>query len=132
MVTKRKLVSDVFHTASPDAPLWEFKHGNGNFKRGDLASLREIKRRASRHTLINRESFSSPQKPNGSAPTTPAEPMQDAGETRLLNLEHSLYDLHARLLKMEESNTALSAKYLSMNDSLMKCHQVIHVAFGKR
>jgi hypothetical protein len=51
-------VSDVFHTGSPDTALWEFKHGAGSFKRGDLVGLREIKRRASRHALIHRESFS--------------------------------------------------------------------------
>jgi RNA recognition motif-containing protein len=29
-------VGDIFPTGSLDSPLWEFKHGNGRFKRGDL------------------------------------------------------------------------------------------------
>ncbi len=118
------IVSDVFHTGSPESTLWEFKHGNGNFKRGDLAGLREIKRRASRHALIHRDSFSTPHKPSVSQPSTPAEPVLDSGEARLQSLEHSLYDLHARLMRTEESNTALSAKCQALNESLIKCCQV--------
>lgn len=116
-------VSDVFHSGS-ESTLWEFKHGNGNFKRGDLAGLREIKRRASRHALIHRDSFSAPNhhKPSMSQPNTPAEPV-DVGEARLTNLEHSLYDMHARLVRTEESNSALSAKCQALSDSLAKCHQ---------
>ncbi|KAL9076083.1 MAG: hypothetical protein Q9161_001130 [Pseudevernia consocians] len=116
-------VSDVFHTGSPESTLWEFKHGNGNFKRGDLAGLREIKRRASRHALIHRDSFSSPHKPSVSQPGTPAEPVVDPAELRLQNLEHSIFDLHARLSRTEESNTSLSAKCHVLNESLVKCHQ---------
>ena len=119
-------VSDVFHTGTPESTLWEFKHGNGNFKRGDLAGLREIKRRASRHALIHRDSFSSPHKPSVSQPGTPAEPVVDPAELRLQGLEHSVFDLHARLSRTEESNTALSAKCHFLNDSLVKCHQVSH------
>ena len=48
----------------------------------------------------------------------------DPGEARLQALEHSLYDMHARLMRTEESNTALSSKCQAMNDSLVKCHQV--------
>lgn len=117
-------MSDVFHTGSPESTLWEFKHGNGNFKRGDLAGLREIKRRASRHALIHRDSFSSPHKPSISQPGTPAEPVVDPAELRLQALEHSVFDLHARLSRTEESNTALSAKCHVLNESLVKCHQV--------
>lgn len=68
-------VSDVFHTGSPDSPLWEFKHGGGNFNRGDLIGLREIKRRASRHTLIHRDSFSTPSaRASFQQPSLPAAP----------------------------------------------------------
>ena len=119
-----RIVSDVFHTGSPESTLWEFKHGNGNFKRGDLAGLREIKRRASRHALIHRDSFSSPHKSSVSQPGTPAEPVVDPAELRLQSLEHSVFDLHARLSRTEESNTALSAKCHVLNESLVKCHQV--------
>lgn len=116
-------VSDVFHTGSPESTLWEFKHGNGNFKRGDLAGLREIKRRASRHALIHRDSFSSPHKPSVSQPGTPAESIPDVADVRLASLQQSLYDLHARLMRTEESNTALSEKCKVLNESLVKCHQ---------
>lgn len=67
--------------------------------------LREIKRRASRHALVHRESNYS--KPNSSQPGTPAEPppvpTEGAAEARLANLEHSLYDLGGRLQRSEES-----------------------------
>ncbi|KAL8680697.1 MAG: hypothetical protein Q9186_003138 [Xanthomendoza sp. 1 TL-2023] len=120
-------VSDVFHTGSPDSALWEFKHGNGNFRRGDLAGLREIKRRASRHALIHRDSFSATHKPSVSQPGTPAEPVPElSSEARIANLEHSLYELHTRLVRTEESNTALSSKCQVLNDGVTKCHQWSH------
>ena len=117
-------VSDVFHTGSPDSTLWEFKHGNGSFKRGDLAGLREIKRRASRHTLMQRESYNTPShhKPSVSHPGTPAEPLLDP-EARLLQLEQNMYEISSRLLRTEENNTALSAKCHTLNESLVKAHQ---------
>ncbi|KAJ9299290.1 hypothetical protein DTO271G3_2912 [Paecilomyces variotii] len=118
-------VSDVFHTGSPDSALWEFKHGNGNFKRGDLVGLREIKRRASRHALIHRDSFSN-HKPGVPQQGAPAEPIHDATEQRFLNLEHSLYDMHSRLTRAEESNAALSSRCQTMTDSLVKCCQWTH------
>lgn len=116
-------MSDVFHTGSPDSALWEFKHGNGNFKRGDLVGLREIKRRASRHALIHRDSFTG-HKAAVSQPGTPAEPVPDAGEARLLNLEHNLFDMHGRLARAEEGNAALNAKCQSMAEGLTKCYHV--------
>ncbi|KAF3387138.1 Transcription factor SFL1 [Penicillium rolfsii] len=118
-------VSDVFHTGSPDSALWEFKHGNGNFKRGDLIGLREIKRRASRHALIHRDSFPG-HKAAASQPGTPAEPVPDATEARLMNLEYSLHDMHARLTRAEEGNVALSSKCQSMAEGLAKCYQWTH------
>ncbi|KAJ5032938.1 uncharacterized protein L3040_009527 [Drepanopeziza brunnea f. sp. 'multigermtubi'] len=99
-------VSDVFHTGSPESPLWEFKHGNGSFRRGDLVGLREIKRRASRHALVNRDTYSAPKQPPPSQPGTPAEPMHamhESTESRLTNLEHTLYEVHARLQRSEDS-----------------------------
>ncbi|KAK1141408.1 Flocculation suppression protein [Aspergillus melleus] len=118
-------VSDVFHTGSPDSALWEFKHGNGNFKRGDLNGLREIKRRASRHALIHRDSFPG-HKTAVSQPGTPAEPVPDATEARLMNLEHSLYDMHNRLSRAEEGNVTLNARYQSMAESLARCYHWTH------
>ncbi|KAI9660975.1 MAG: hypothetical protein M1821_009302 [Bathelium mastoideum] len=119
-------VSDVFHTGSPDSPLWEFKHGNGSFRRGDLIGLREIKRRASRHALIHRESFSnagSQKQLSVSQPPTPAEPMPDPIETRLGMLEHNFYDMHSRLARAEELNAYLSSKCQMFSDFLLRCHQ---------
>ncbi|KAJ5580092.1 uncharacterized protein N7459_006077 [Penicillium hispanicum] len=118
-------VSDVFHTGSPDSALWEFKHGNGNFKRGDLVGLREIKRRASRHALIHRDSFPG-HKAATSQPGTPAEPVPDATEARLMNLEHSLYDMHNRMIRAEEGNVALNSRCQNLTEGLAKCYHWTH------
>jgi len=117
-------VSDVFHTGSPETPLWEFKHGNGNFKKGDLVGLKEIKRRASRHALIHRDSFPPNHKPSVSQPGTPAEPIPEHGDARLANLEHSLYDVHSRLARSEESYALISSRCQALAEGLSKCHQV--------
>jgi hypothetical protein len=117
-------VSDVFHTGSPDSPLWEFKHGNGNFKRGDLVGLREIKRRASRHALIHRDSFSAPKLPTIPPAGPPVEQMPDPVESRLNALEHNLYDMHARMQRSEDSCAYLNQKTLVLMEGMMRCHQV--------
>lgn len=117
-------VSDVFHTGSPDSPLWEFKHGNGNFKRGDLVGLREIKRRASRHALIHRDSFSAPKLPAGPPAGPLVESMPDPVESRLNNLEHSLYDMHSRVQRSEDACAYLTQKTLLYTEGMMRCHQV--------
>lgn len=50
---------------------WEFKHGAGSFKRGDVESLRAIKRRTSRPSAIHRDNISL--KPVAlSVPSTPS------------------------------------------------------------
>ncbi|KAM5432674.1 Flocculation suppression protein [Microsporum canis] len=115
-------VSDVFHTGSPDSPMWEFRHGNGSFRKGDVAGLRDIKRRASRHALIHRDSFST-HKPNPSQPGTPAETAMDGQDPRMASLEQSLYDMHNRLSRMEDHNALLSSHYHVLADGLAKCHQ---------
>jgi hypothetical protein len=117
-------VSDVFHTGSPESALWEFKHGNGSFKKGDLMGLREIKRRASRHTLIHRESFSNA-KPGVSQPGTPAEVMPDPDQ-RMAALEQTLYDMHNRLQRTEESYSLLSTRCQALTEGLVRCHQWSH------
>ncbi|EON65377.1 hypothetical protein W97_04615 [Coniosporium apollinis CBS 100218] len=120
-------VSDVFHTGAPDSPLWEFKHGNGNFKRGDLVGLREIKRRASRHALIHRDSF--PAGPKVAAPPmpgTPVEPMPDPVEARLSMLEHNLYDMHNRVARSEDAHAYVTSKCQMLTDGLLRCHQWSH------
>ncbi|EHK45439.1 hypothetical protein TRIATDRAFT_174226, partial [Trichoderma atroviride IMI 206040] len=110
---------DVFHTGSPETTLWEFKHGNGNFKRGDLVGLREIKRRASRHALVNRENNFP--KASTSQPGTPVEPVQvpaDSIEARLANLEHSLYDTASRLQRSEEAAHYMHVKNQAVMETL--------------
>ncbi|KAI1201465.1 HSF-type DNA-binding-domain-containing protein [Nemania serpens] len=114
-------VSDVFHTGNPETALWEFKHGGGNFKRGDLVGLREIKRRASRHALVHREY--SNQKPTPSQPGTPAEPMpviHDGSDPRLASVENSLYDITARLQRSEETSQYMHVKQQLMVDTINK------------
>ncbi|KAI8944332.1 HSF-type DNA-binding-domain-containing protein [Xylaria longipes] len=111
-------VSDVFHTGSPETALWEFKHGNGNFKRGDLVGLREIKRRASRHALVHREYN---QKPTPSQPGTPAEPMpviHDGSDPRLAGIEHSLYEMNTKLQRSEENAQYMHVKQQAMVDTI--------------
>ncbi|KAG6028000.1 hypothetical protein E4U40_001250 [Claviceps sp. LM458 group G5] len=103
---------DVFHSPNPDSTMWEFKHGNGSFKRGDIAGLRDIKRRASRHSLVHREP--NYPKPGSSQPGLPADPIPPPPESvdaRLANLEHMLYDMSARLQRSEEN-----AHYLHMKN----------------
>ncbi|KAH7320243.1 HSF-type DNA-binding-domain-containing protein [Stachybotrys elegans] len=113
---------DVFHTGNPDSTLWEFKHGNGNFKRGDLVGLREIRRRASRHALVHRESNYS-KAATTSQPGTPAEPPQivpDGSDARIANLEHTIYDLGARLQRAEESAHYVHIKNQVMMESMAR------------
>ncbi|OTB05426.1 hypothetical protein M426DRAFT_10750 [Hypoxylon sp. CI-4A] len=119
-------VSDVFHTGSPETAMWEFKHGNGNFKRGDLVGLREIKRRASRHALVHRGDYNNP-KPTPSQPGTPAEPMppiHDGSDPRLANIEHSLYDITTRLQRSEENAHYMTIKNQTMVDSVNRMCQM--------
>jgi hypothetical protein len=117
-------VSDVFQHGTPDATLWEFKHGNGSFKRGDLVGLREIKRRASRHALVHREYNS--QKPPPSQPGTPAEPMppmQEGGDPRLNSIEHTLYELNSRLQRQEENFHFMHVKQQAAMDTVARLLQ---------
>lgn len=119
-------VSDVFHTGNPESSLWEFKHGNGSFKRGNLTGLREIKRRASRHALVHRDSYPS-SKQSMSQPGTPAEPMQpmpDAMDARMANFEHTLYDMHNRLAKSEETTQFLHVRHQAVMEALSRSLQI--------
>lgn len=114
-------MSDVFHTGSPETALWEFKHGNGNFKRGDLIGLREIKRRASRHALVHREYNS--QKPTPSQPGTPVEPMPsipDGADPRAVGIEQTLYELSSRLQRSEETAHYMHIKQQAMMDTVTR------------
>ncbi|KAK4190228.1 HSF-type DNA-binding-domain-containing protein [Podospora australis] len=117
-------VSDVFAHGTPDATMWEFKHGNGNFKRGDLVGLREIKRRASRHALVHRDY--SERKPTPSQPGTPAEPMppmQEGGDPRMNSVEHTLYELSARLQRQEENAQFMHIKNQAILDTVARLLQ---------
>ncbi|KAK9414625.1 hypothetical protein SUNI508_11063 [Seiridium unicorne] len=114
-------VSDVFHTGSPETVLWEFKHGNGNFKRGDLVGLREIKRRASRHALVHREYSNS--KPTPSQPGTPSEPMPpipDGADPRVVGIEHTIFDISSRLQRSEENAHFMHVKHQVMVDTVTR------------
>ncbi|KAK7744747.1 Flocculation suppression protein [Diatrype stigma] len=121
-------VSDVFHTGNPDSALWEFKHGNGNFKRGDLAGLREIKRRASRHALVHREYNN--QKPTPSQPGTPAEPVppihNDGSDPRLSSIENSLFEMNTRLQRSEENAHFMHIKQQAMVETVNRLLQYNH------
>lgn len=110
---------DVFHTGHPESTLWEFKHGNGNFKRGDLMGLREIKRRASRHALVHRESNYT--KTSSSHPGTPAEPMPippETSDSRMAGIEHTLFDLTNRLQRSEEAAQYLHVRNQVVTDTM--------------
>jgi hypothetical protein len=117
-------VNDVFHTGSPDSTLWEFKHGNGSFKRGDLVGLRDIKRRASRHALIHRDSFPGSKSAGPSVPGTPNEQMGDSIENRMSVFEHTINDIAFRLNRTEETNAMLSNRCQTAIEGLTRCHQV--------
>lgn len=126
-----RTVSDVFHHGGPETAMWEFKHGNGNFKRGDLVGLREIKRRASRHALVHRE-YSSTRAPpshvqthSHSQPGTPAEtmptiqqPQETGGDPR--TIESTLYDLSARLQRSEENAHFMHIRQQAMVDTMTR------------
>jgi hypothetical protein len=117
-------VSDVFHNGAPDNTLWEFRHGNGNFKRGDLVGLKEIKRRASRHTLIHRDSFSTTSKSLAPAqPVPPPEIVPEHSGDRLGMLERSVYELHSRLAMTEDTVHYLKGRCKLLSEGLLRCHQ---------
>lgn len=116
-------VSDVFHSGSPDSTLWEFRHGNGNFKKGDLVGLREIKRRASRQALIHRDSFSS-HKTMPSQQGTPAEPIPDTLEQKMVHMEHAVYRMNQRMSRTDDSLAVMSLKCQALTEGLVRCHQV--------
>jgi HSF-type DNA-binding len=117
-------VSDVFHSGSPDSTMWEFRHGNGSFKKGDLVGLREIKRRASRHALIHRDSFSG-HKPMPAPPVVPVDPMPDTLEQRVVHMEHTVYRMNQRMSRNDDSLATLSLKCQALTEGLVRCHQVI-------
>lgn len=50
--------------------------------------------------------------------------MPDPVETRLQILEHSLYDMHARLARTEDSYAYVNQRCHVLTESLMRCHQV--------
>lgn len=117
-------MSDVFHNGN-DSTLWEFKHGNGNFKRGDLVGLREIKRRASRHALVHKEY--NQQRPTPPQPGTPAEPMpipEGHPDPRLANMEHMVYDMSTRLQRSEETAHYMHIKQQAVMDTLGRLLQL--------
>ena len=116
-------VSDVFHSGSPDSTLWEFRHGNGNFKKGDLVGLREIKRRASRHALAHRDSFSG-HKTMPSQLATPVDPVPETLEQRMVHMENAVYRMNQRMSRHDDSLAMMSLKCQALTEGLVRCHQV--------
>ncbi|KAF7942739.1 uncharacterized protein EAE97_006193 [Botrytis byssoidea] len=121
-------VSDVFHQNAPETPLWEFKHGQNSFKRGDVVGLREIRRRASRQSLVHRDSYSAP-KPPLSQPGTPGEPIQpiqESTESRLIQLEHGLFEMHAKQAREADNQQFFHVRHQGMMDILTR---VLHMNY---
>jgi len=85
--------------------------------------LREIKRRASRHALIHRDSFSGTKSTAVSAPGTPNEQPTDSMDARLLAIEQSLFEMSTRLARSEENNSYLAGRCQMALDGLSRCHQ---------
>lgn len=50
--------------------------------------------------------------------------MPDPVDARLQMLEHSLYDMHARLARTEDSYAYVNQRCHVLTESLMRCHQV--------
>jgi hypothetical protein len=115
-------ISDVFHNGAPENTLWEFRHGNGSFKRGDLASLKEIKRRASRHTLIHRESFSTSSKSLAPAQQLPQTAEVPDPNDRAAMLDHFLNDINSRLSRTEDTVSYLKGRCQLLSDGLVQSH----------
>ncbi|EGX94194.1 flocculation suppression protein [Cordyceps militaris CM01] len=114
---------DVFHTGNPDTTLWEFKHGNGNFKRGDIAGLREIKRRASKQLGPKESTYV---KASTSQPGTPAEPVQyppETTEAKLAHLEYSVIEMGARLQRSEEQSHYMQLRNQAALDTVSRLLQ---------
>ena len=120
-------VSDVFHNGSPESPLWEFRHREGAFRRGDFARLSAVKRRASRQALPHRSSFSAAPRvqqqplPTGPIPETI---QQDPLEMRFMSLENGLHDAHQLIARLQETNAALTSRCQMLTDNLTRAYHV--------
>lgn len=53
----------------------------------------------------------------------PVSGVPDPVESRLLSLEHGIYDMHARLLRAEDSSAFLYARCQALTEGLLRCHQ---------
>jgi len=98
LLTRQK-VSDIFVPGGPEGTKWEFKHRAASFRRGDLAGLRDIKQKASRRSLMQREYNLKTPSALWST-TTPPEfmpPTPGAVDPRIVSLEHRLDELNDRL-----------------------------------
>ncbi|KAK6341703.1 hypothetical protein TWF696_008771 [Orbilia brochopaga] len=116
-------VNDVFHSTSPDSALWEFKHGNGSFKRGDLESLKVIRRRPSRPAIPKESPYSGNRSTAPSAPGTPSEHVVDTIESRLTGLEQAFWEVNSRVHRLEDANNALGNHCQNLLEGLTRCHQ---------
>ena len=57
--------------------------------------------------------------------------MPDTADARLMNLEHALYDVSARLARAEDSNGAMNSRIQSLNEGMGRCYQVCLVSLAK-
>ncbi len=92
--------------------------------------LREIKRRASRHALINRDTFSAGQKVTVTHGANSVEPVMESTDVRIAHLEHTLYDVHTRLAQTEDNYISLNAKYQVSNEALLRFNQVCNSSYS--
>ena len=101
--------------------MWEFRHGAGNFKRGDLNGLREIKRRASRHALVHREyNNQKTQQNQTTSQPEPAQQMQDSNDARVANLENLVHNLSARLQRQEDQVHHMQIRHQAVMETVSR------------
>lgn len=119
----------MFQGNAGEAHLWEFRHGEGNFSRGSRETLREVRRRPSKHTLDKRDAtrvsvpyFGLQTNNVGASVVAP-----DTVEGRLSSLEHRFYEQHAALKQSEDLRTQMSFKIEALNECVLSCQKVYKI-----
>ncbi|CCH43826.1 Heat shock factor protein [Wickerhamomyces ciferrii] len=101
-------VSDGSTSDTNDVTLWEFRHSSGSFRKGDIDSLKSIKRRSSKHTsksITSNNEYSDnegiqSERSNSLVDSQGETPVDPVLNVRLAELGHNLAALrheHARL-----------------------------------
>lgn len=124
----------MFQGSAAEAHLWEFKHGEGNFRKGDRENIREVKRRPSKHTLDRRETTRASVSSVSVPMPVPYHPLPmhtgsitsvtDPVEDRLSRLEHRFYEQHAALMQSETLRSQMSTKLDVLSDCVAKSQKV--------